>query len=70
MEILFQHNQFLISTMKKTFNTIRFLLSTKNLEVRQIKKPFFRNFCSTSFSKPLIFVLNVSQHMKILFFLY
>ncbi|RNA04580.1 hypothetical protein BpHYR1_017648 [Brachionus plicatilis] len=24
------HNQFLISTMKKTFNTIRFLLSTKN----------------------------------------
>ncbi|RNA00882.1 hypothetical protein BpHYR1_022945 [Brachionus plicatilis] len=31
--ILFQHNQFLNSTMKKTFNTIRFLLSSKKLEV-------------------------------------
>ncbi|RNA34314.1 hypothetical protein BpHYR1_042874 [Brachionus plicatilis] len=29
MAILFQHNKFLISTMKKTFNIIRFLLSTK-----------------------------------------
>ncbi|RNA07650.1 hypothetical protein BpHYR1_047097 [Brachionus plicatilis] len=27
--ILFQHNQFLISTMKKKFNTIRFFLGTK-----------------------------------------
>ncbi|RNA39328.1 hypothetical protein BpHYR1_031894 [Brachionus plicatilis] len=42
--------------MKKTFNTIRFLLGTKNLEVR---KPFFRIFCSTSFRRD-IFSFEVS----------
>ncbi|RNA29543.1 hypothetical protein BpHYR1_002504 [Brachionus plicatilis] len=55
--ILFQHNQFLNSTMKKTFNTIRFLLSTKNLEVSE---KLARTFLTVklNFITPLIFVLN------------
>ncbi|RNA40412.1 hypothetical protein BpHYR1_009828, partial [Brachionus plicatilis] len=52
------HNQFLISTMKKTFNTIRFLLSTKNYWKLAI------NFCKKSFcAERCEIVLNVKLNI-------